>query len=75
MTIAWRADSFRAANGWSAAWRRHAAILGGVWAALLVMFGGDVVDLAEIYWNSTTFGHCLFVSPILAWLVCRGAKG
>ncbi|HWK35668.1 exosortase A, partial [Sphingomonas sp.] len=40
-----------------------------VWAALLILFHRDVADLANIYWNSTTFGHCLFVPPVIGWLV------
>ncbi|WP_315764034.1 exosortase A [Sphingomonas sp. Y38-1Y] len=51
------------------AWRRHGAALAGVVAALLLLFHRDVRDLAEIYWNSETFGHCLLVLPIFAWLV------
>ena len=31
--------------------------------------GHDVVALAELYWTNTTFGHCLFVAPVIAWLV------
>ncbi|KQN26896.1 exosortase A [Sphingomonas sp. Leaf33] len=45
------------------------ATLAGVWAALLVIFSRDVGDLAQIYWNSTTFGHCLFVLPVVGWLI------
>ena len=57
------------AGRWSPAWRRHAAGLFATWAALLILFHRDVADVAEIWWNSTTFGHCLFVPPILGWLV------
>lgn len=52
-----------------ARWRRHAALLAGVWAALLLLFHRDVGDLATIYWTNTTFGHCLFVAPVVGWLV------
>ncbi|RYD91126.1 MAG: EpsI domain-containing exosortase, partial [Sphingomonadales bacterium] len=50
-------------------WQRHAAMLGGVWLALLAIFHNDAIDLATIYWTNTTFGHCLFVAPVIAWLV------
>ncbi len=43
--------------------------LGGIWAALLLIFHRDVGDVAGIWWNSTTYGHCLFVPPIIGWLV------
>ena len=32
-------------------------------------FRSDVGDLAHIWWNSTTFGHCLFIGPVIGWLV------
>jgi exosortase A len=50
-------------------WKRHAAVLAGAWAALLLMFHRDTADLATIYWTNTTFGHCLFVAPVIGWLV------
>ena len=50
-------------------WTAPLAALGVAWGALLLIFHRDVADLAGIYWNSTTFGHCLFVSPVVAWLV------
>ncbi len=53
----------------SQTWKRHAAMLGGAWAALLLLFHRDATDLATIYWTNTTFGHCLFVAPVIAWLV------
>lgn len=51
------------------AWRASLAALAAAWAALLALFAPDVGDLASIYWNSTTFGHCLFVLPVVGWLV------
>lgn len=50
-------------------WRAPLLLLAGAWGALLVLFHRDVADLAGIYWNSTTFGHCLFVPPVIGWLV------
>jgi exosortase A len=52
-----------------ARWKRHAAMLVGAWAALLLLFRHDAADLLRIYWTNTTFGHCLFVAPVIAWLV------
>ncbi|MGT2515694.1 exosortase A [Sphingomonas panni] len=51
------------------AWRRALSALGGIWAALLAIFHRDAADMVDIWWNSTTYGHCLFVPPIIAWLV------
>ncbi|PKP91208.1 MAG: EpsI domain-containing exosortase [Alphaproteobacteria bacterium HGW-Alphaproteobacteria-16] len=59
----WRAQ-------WTATgWPRHVALLAGVWVALLILFHRDVGDLATIYWTNTTFGHCLFIAPVVGWLV------
>ena len=70
MTIAVPGAAFEArARGFDATWRRHAALLAGVWAVLLALFAGDVRDLATIYWTNTTFGHCLFIAPVVGWLV------
>ncbi|MBN2972284.1 exosortase A [Roseomonas aeriglobus] len=65
MTIAIPAAAFAPTERW----RTALATLAGVWAATLVIFHRDVADLAQIYWNSTTFGHCLFVLPVVGWLV------
>ena len=68
MTIAVPATDF-ARVPLSATWRKHLAILGGVALAIVVLFRHDVGDLAHIWWTSTTFGHCLFIGPVVAWLV------
>ncbi|MES3081557.1 exosortase A [Sphingomonas faeni] len=51
------------------AWRRHGIALAVVAALILLTFRSDVADLAHIWWTSTTFGHCLFIGPVIAWLV------
>ncbi|MGA1797532.1 exosortase A [Sphingomonas sp. 4RDLI-65] len=50
-------------------WRRHAFALALATALILLVFRSDVGDLARIWWTSTTFGHCLFIGPVIAWLV------
>lgn len=69
MTAAASAADFAAAPHLDAKWKRHAALLGGAWLALLLLFRRDVGDLATIWWTNTTFGHCLFVAPVVGWLV------
>ena len=71
MTVAYPARMFATGS----AWQTPLALLGGVWAALVVLFHRDVGDLAFIYWNSTTFGHCLFVLPVIGWLVWQRRAG
>src|SRR3569833_3093354 len=57
------------AGGFDARWRRHAAMLLGAALLIVALFHDDALALASIWWTSTTFGHCLFISPVIAWLV------
>lgn len=38
-------------------------------AACLSVYYRDAFGMASIWWNSSTFGHCLFIPFIIAWLV------
>lgn len=69
MTLAMPAKAFSAPGRNTAAWRRHLIVLGVVAALLLVGFRQDVATLVSLWWTSTTFGHCLFIGPVLGWLV------
>ena len=53
----------------TAQWRDALVRLGIVWATLLALFWRDAADMAAIWWNSSTFNHCLLIIPILWWLV------
>jgi exosortase A len=53
----------------AARWRRHAIGLAIAAAAILLLFRDDVARLVSIWWTSTTFGHCLFIPPVIGWLV------
>ncbi|MCH3002763.1 hypothetical protein K3W91_14785, partial [Listeria monocytogenes] len=46
-------------------WRPQTALLGIVSVAILLLFGSDVRALATVWWTSTTFGHCLFIAPVV----------
>ena len=50
-------------------WRGHLALLGGSWTAILLVFVRDVFGMASIWWNASTFGHCLFIPFLIGWLV------
>ncbi len=50
-------------------WKSHLAYLGAVWAVLLLLFRRDAADMAMIWWNISTFNHCLLIVPIIGWLV------
>ena len=49
-------------------WPRPSGALAIVAALLLALFARDVGDLAHIWWTSITFGHCLFIGPVVGWL-------
>ncbi len=66
MTIAVPARAFDVT---ASAWRRHGAALAAAATAILLLFRTDLADLARLWWTSTTYGHCLFVAPVAAWLV------
>jgi exosortase A len=67
MTLAMPAAAFAAPR--AGLWRRHLVALGMVAVILLAMFRRDLGDITHIWWTSTTFGHCLFIVPVVAWLV------
>lgn len=50
-------------------WPGHLAALVAVAAVILTLFAHDVGDLVHLWWTSTTFGHCLFIGPVIGWLV------
>lgn len=52
-----------------AAWPAAVIALAGAWCALLLLFRDDVAAVAGLWWTSTTYGHCLFILPVVAWLV------
>lgn len=52
-------------GGWRAALRN----LISCWLGILLIFWRDAADMASIWWNSSTFNHCLLILPILWWLV------
>ncbi|MET0248167.1 MAG: exosortase A [Sphingobium sp.] len=54
-------------------WRWHIMLLGGAAALILLLFHRDVVDMVSIWWNASTFGHCLFVPFLVGWLVQQRA--
>jgi len=50
-------------------WRAHLIALALSGLALCLLFRHDVADMASIWWNSSTFNHCLIILPIIGWLV------
>lgn len=56
-------------------WRGHLTALGVVAFAILALFHDDVFSMVTIWWTASTFGHCLFIPPIIAWLVQQRLPG
>jgi exosortase A len=50
-------------------WKRSLIQIAITCAAILAVFWRDAADMASIWWNSSTFNHCLLILPILWWLV------
>lgn len=53
----------------AAQWKQPLALLGAAWALILLLFARDAVHLVSIWLNSSTFAHCIFLPPIIGWLV------
>ncbi|HWV12909.1 MAG TPA: exosortase A [Sphingobium sp.] len=56
-------------------WRGHLAALGLVACLILTLFHRDAVGMISIWWNASTFGHCLFIPFLIAWLVQQRLSG
>lgn len=51
------------------AWRPYLIRLALVIVALLLLFARDAGAMAAIWWNASTYNHCLFIIPLVGWLV------
>lgn len=58
-----------------AGWRGHLVALGLVGFAILALFHRDVIGMVSIWWNASTFGHCLFIPILIGWLVQQRLPG
>ncbi|MES2290590.1 MAG: exosortase A [Pseudomonadota bacterium] len=50
-------------------WTKPLAALSLAVAAILLIFRRDVADMAALWWNISTYQHCLYIVPIAGWLV------
>jgi exosortase A len=50
-------------------WRQPLLALAALWAGLLLLFLRDAAHLVALWWTSSTFTHCLFILPIIGWLL------
>jgi exosortase A len=52
-------------------WAGHLKLLGLAWLSILALFWRDAADMAAIWWNASTFNHCMLIAPIVLWLVLQ----
>lgn len=52
-------------------WQRHLTALALLSAVILALIWRDAADMAGIWWNSSTFTHCLLIVPMIGWLVSQ----
>ncbi|MBO9694947.1 MAG: EpsI family protein [Sphingopyxis sp.] len=52
-------------------WQRHLAALALLSGAIFAIFWREAADVAGIWWNSSTFTHCLLIVPMIGWLVSQ----
>jgi exosortase A len=58
-----------------AGWRGHLIACAALALAVMIVFAGDVADMVHIWWTASTFEHCLFIVPIIGWLVHQRVGG
>jgi len=56
-------------------WQRQLRLLGAAALAILLLFHRDAIDIVAIWWNSASYGHCLFMIPIIGWLTWQRRDG
>ncbi|APL94283.1 EpsI domain-containing exosortase [Sphingobium indicum] len=56
-------------------WRGHLTALAIVACTILALFHRDLLGMVAIWWNASTYGHCLFVPILVAWLVQQRLPG
>ena len=56
-------------EGEGLSWKFSLTHLGIATSLILALFWRDAADMAAIWWNSSTFNHCLIILPIIWWLV------
>ncbi|PJG49183.1 EpsI family protein [Sphingobium sp. LB126] len=58
-----------------AGWHGHLTALGIIAFTILALFHRDVLGMMAIWWNASTYGHCLFIPILVAWLVQQRLPG
>ncbi|AMK22639.1 MULTISPECIES: exosortase A [unclassified Sphingobium] len=58
-----------------AGWRGHLTALAIIAFTILALFHRDVLGMMAIWWTASTYGHCLFIPILVAWLVQQRLSG
>jgi len=58
-----------------AGWRGHLTALAILAFVILALFHRDALGMMAIWWNASTYGHCLFIPALVAWLVQQRLPG
>ncbi len=56
-------------------WRAPLTALACTIAAILWLFHADAVAMVTLWWTASTYQHCLFILPIVAWLIVQRRAG
>ena len=56
-------------------WREHLGVLAALSLTILALLWRDAAAIAGIWWNDSTYNHCMFVPPLIAWLVWQRRAG
>lgn len=55
-------------------WRSPLIQLAATWLVLIALFFGDWREMAQQWWDSSTYNHILLIPPILGWLAMQRAS-
>jgi exosortase A len=50
-------------------WRSSLIALGATLVLIITLFHRDAYAMARIWWDVSTYNHCLFIPPIIGWLI------
>ncbi len=50
-------------------WTTHLVVLAGAMIAEVALLHNDLFDMARIWWDASTYNHCMFILPIIACLI------
>lgn len=52
-------------------WRYHLLLLAVTWAAIGLLFAGDLRDMVTSWSRTGAFNHCFLIAPVAGWIIWR----